>query len=116
MNWIDILWAILTVVSGILFICGAWASHHKLWLVNYILIVSITIYAVEMMQTITHLSKPGYVFRMLTWVIQASYIAFCVHRVWQKPWLKNGSDRLNGGGSIAIALILMSCLCMLILK
>jgi hypothetical protein len=114
-NWIDILWAVLTVASVIVFVCGTWTSHYKLRLVNYILTISIIIYAVEMMQTITHLSKSGYLFRMLTWTIQASYIACSVYRVWRKPWLKHGPNSLNGG-KIAIALMLMSCLSMLVLK
>lgn len=29
MNWVDMLWAILTIVSVILFICGSWVAHQK---------------------------------------------------------------------------------------
>lgn len=115
MNWIDILWAILAFASTMLFVCGNWASHYKLRLVNYILTVGIIIYCVEMLQTITHLGKPGYLFRMLTWAIQASYIAFGVYRVWPNPWLKRGAKGLNAS-KIAIALMLMSCFSILVLK
>ncbi|EWG75181.1 MULTISPECIES: hypothetical protein [unclassified Enterobacter] len=115
MNWIDILWAILTVVSALLFGCGTWAAQYKLRLMNTMLSVGLILYCMEMMQTITHLSSSGYLFRMLTWVIQASYLAFCVYHVWPKPWMKRAANWLNGG-KIAIALMLMSCLCMLVLK
>lgn len=74
MNWIDMSWAILTFVSVILFICGSWVAHYKIRLLNYILLALIVIYCAEMMQTITHLTKTGYLFRMLTWTVQASFI------------------------------------------
>lgn len=115
MNWIDILWAILTFVSALLFACGAWATRYKLRLVNTMLTVGIILYSMEMMQTITHLNSSGYFFRMLTWVIQASYLDISVYHVWPKPWMKRGANCLNGG-KIAIALMLMSCLSMLVLK
>lgn len=115
MNWIDILWAMLTFASVTFFVCGTWASHYKLRLMNYILIVCIIIYCMETMQTITHLTMPGYLFRMLTWVIQASYIALSVYQVWQKPWLKYAPNGLNCA-KISITLMLMSCLSMLVLK
>ncbi|BCT18965.1 TPA: hypothetical protein QHX51_000759 [Enterobacter asburiae] len=115
MNWIDILWTILTFVSALLFTCGAWAARYKLRLVNTMLTVGIILYSMEMMQTITHLNSSGYFFRMLTWVIQASYLAISVYHVWPKPWMKRGANCLNGG-KIAIALMLMSCLSMLVLK
>jgi uncharacterized membrane protein YiaA len=83
-NWIDILWAILPLFDHVVCVRN-WASHYKLRLVNYILTVGIIIYCVEMMQTITHLSKPGYLFRMLTWAIQASYIAFASTAYGQNP-------------------------------
>ena len=115
MNWIDILWAILTFASALLFVCGTWAAHYKLRLVNTMLTVGIILYCMEMMQTITHLSSSGYLFRMLTWVIQASYLAVSVYHGWSKPWMKHGANSLNGV-KIAIALMLMSCLSMLVLK
>jgi hypothetical protein len=52
---------------------------------------------------------------MLTWAIQASYIAFGVYRVWPNPWLKRGAKGLNAS-KIAIALMLMSCFSILVLK
>lgn len=61
MNWIDILWTILTFVSALLFTCGAWAARYKLRLVNTMLTVGIILYSMEMMQTIT----PSEQFRLL---------------------------------------------------
>lgn len=115
MNWIDMLWAILTFVSVILFICGSWVAHDKIRLLNYIMLALIVIYCTEMMQTITHLTMTGYLFRMLTWTIQASFITISVYHVWPEPWLRRG-PRVLAGGKIAISLLLMSCLSMLILK
>lgn len=115
MNWIDMLWAILTFISVILFICGSWVAHYKIRLLNYILLALIVIYCAEMMQTITHLTKTGYLFRMLTWTVQASFIAVNIYRAWPAPWL-TCSPRVLSAGNIAISLMLMSCLSMLVLK
>ncbi|MCL6745738.1 hypothetical protein [Kosakonia sp. R1.Fl] len=115
MNWIDMLWAILTFVSVILFICGSWVAHYKIRLLNYIQLALIVIYCAEMMQTITHLTNTGYLFRMLTWTVQASFIAISVYRSWPAPWLSR-SPRVLAAGKIAISLMLMSCLSMLVLK
>ena len=87
MNWIEMLWAILTFVSVILFICGSWVAHYKIRLLNYIMLTLIVIYCAEMMQTITHLTKTGYLFRMLTWTVQASFIAVSIYRAWPALWL-----------------------------
>ncbi|MCZ3384927.1 hypothetical protein O3S68_21850 [Kosakonia sp. SOY2] len=115
MNWIDMLWALLTFISVILFICGSWVAHYKIRLLNYILLALIVIYCAEMMQTITHLTKIGYLFRMLTWTIQASFIAISVYHAWSAPWLTR-SPRVLAAGKIVISLMLMSCLSMLVLK
>ncbi|PDO82743.1 hypothetical protein BK796_21920 [Kosakonia pseudosacchari] len=115
MNWIDMLWAILTFVSVILFICGSWVAHYRIRLLNYILLALIVIYCAEMMQTITHLTKTGYLFRMLTWTVQASFIAISIYSAWPAPWLSR-SPRVLAAGKIAISLMLMSCLSMLVLK
>jgi hypothetical protein len=45
MNWIDILWAILTFVSALLFGRGTWAAQYKLRLMNTMLTVGIILYA-----------------------------------------------------------------------
>ncbi|MBA4711169.1 MULTISPECIES: hypothetical protein [Citrobacter] len=115
MNWIEMLWAILTFVSVILFICGSWVAHYKIRLLNYIMLTLIVIYCAEMMQTITHLTKTGYLFRMLTWTVQASFIAVSIYRAWPALWLTR-SPRVLSAGKIAISLMLMSCLSMLVLK
>lgn len=115
MNWIDMLWALLTFISVILFICGSWVAHYKIRLLNYILLTLIVIYCAEMMQTITHLTKIGYLFRMLTWTVQASFIAISVYHAWSAPWLTR-SPRVLAAGKIVISLMLMSCLSMLVLK
>lgn len=115
MNWIDMLWALLTFISVILFICGSWVAHYKIRLLNYIMLTLIVIYCAEMMQTITHLTKIGYLFRMLTWTVQASFIAISVYRAWSAPWLTR-SPCVLAAGKIVISLMLMSCLSMLVLK
>lgn len=115
MNWVDMLWAILTIVSVILCICGSWVAHQKIRLLNYILLALIVIYCAEMMQTITHLTMSGYLFRMLTWTVQASFIAISVYRAWPAPWLTR-SLYVPAAGKIVISLMLVSCLCILVLK
>ncbi|CAI8890721.1 hypothetical protein [Kosakonia quasisacchari] len=115
MNWIDILWAILTFISVILFICGSWVARYKIRLLNYIMLALIVIYCAEMMQTITHLTMIGYLFRMLTWTVQASFMAISIYRAWPAPWLTR-TLLVLAAGKIAISLMLMSCLSMLVLK
>lgn len=40
MNGIDILWALLTLLSVILFISGDWLAQRKIRLLNYVLLVT----------------------------------------------------------------------------
>ncbi|MCS5969310.1 hypothetical protein LNP26_25500 [Klebsiella variicola subsp. variicola] len=44
------------------------------------------IYLAEVFQTLQNLGKMGYLFRMLTWTIQASFITLSLYRVWTRPW------------------------------
>jgi hypothetical protein len=63
-----------------------------------------------MMQTITHLSSSGYLFRMLTGdsgVLSPSRLS-----VWPKPWMKRAANWSNGG-KIAIALTCHAFACRL---
>lgn len=66
MNGIDILWALLTLLSVILFISGDWLAQRKIRLLNYVLLVTGVIYLAEVFQTLQNLGKMGYLFRMLT--------------------------------------------------
>ncbi|STS90667.1 Uncharacterised protein [Klebsiella variicola] len=40
MNGIDILWALLTLLSVILFISGDWLAQRKIRLLNYVLLAT----------------------------------------------------------------------------
>lgn len=44
MNGIDILWALLTLLSVILFISGDWLAQRKIRLLNYVLLATGVIY------------------------------------------------------------------------
>lgn len=94
MNGIDILWALLTLLSVILFISGDCLA--------------------EVFQTLQNLGKMGYLFRMLTWTIQASFITLSLYRVWTRPWF---ASRRRGvrAMSVVFAVALMSCLTRLVL-
>lgn len=114
MNWIDMLWALLTLLSMVIFISGNWIAQRKIRFINYVIIAFIAIYIAESLQTIDNLSKIGYLFRMLTWTVQASFIAISLFNVWQRPWFSiptRGSTGLN----VVFSLILMSCLGILVL-
>lgn len=47
MNGIDILWALLTLLSVILFISGDWLAQRKIRLLNYVLLATGVIYLAE---------------------------------------------------------------------
>lgn len=79
MNGIDILWALLTLLSVILFISGDWLAQRKIRLLNYVLLATGVIYLAEVFQTLQNLGKMGYLFRMLTWTIQASFITLSLY-------------------------------------
>lgn len=51
MNGIDILWALLTLLSVILFISGDWLAQRKIRLLNYVLLATGGIYLAEVFQT-----------------------------------------------------------------
>lgn len=110
MNWIDILWAVLTFLSIVVFISGSVIARYKIRFLYYVLFASIIIYSAETLQTIDNLSKTGYLFRMLTWTIQASFIAITLFNVWQRPWF-----RAAAGLHVVLSLILVSCLGVLVL-
>lgn len=52
MNGIDILWALLTLLSVILFISGDWLAQRKIRLLNYVLLATGVIYLAEVFQTL----------------------------------------------------------------
>ena len=56
----------------------------------------------------------GYLFRMLTWTIQASFITLSLYRVWTSPWF---ASRRRGvrAMSACFAVALMSCWTRLVL-
>ena len=112
MNGIDILWALLTLLSVILFISGDWLAQRKIRLLNYVLLATGVIYLAEVFQTLQNLGKMGYLFRMLT--IQASFITLSLYRVWTRPWF---ASRRRGvrAMSVVFAVALMSCLARLVL-
>lgn len=114
MNGIDILWALLTLLSVILFISGDWLAQRKIRLLNYVLLATGVIYLAEVFQTLQNLGKMGYLFRMLTWIIQASFITLSLYRVWTRPWF---ASRRRGvrAMSVVFAVALMSCLARLVL-
>ena len=114
MNWINMLWAILTLLSVVVFISGSGFAQRKIRFINYVLFTFIVIYIAESLQTIDNLSKPGYLMRMLTWTIQASFIAISLFDVWQRPWF-HVPPRRAAGLHVVLSLILMSCLGVLFL-
>ncbi|MCS6056811.1 hypothetical protein LNO36_14730 [Klebsiella variicola subsp. variicola] len=59
MNGIDILWALLTLLSVILFISGDWLAQRKIRLLNYVLLATGVIYLAEVFQTLQNLGKMG---------------------------------------------------------
>jgi hypothetical protein len=114
MNWINMLWAILTLLSVAVFISGNRFARYKVRLINYVLFTFIVIYIAESLQTIDNLSKTGYLMRMLTWTIQAAFIAIGLFSVWQRPWFR-GPSRRAAGLHVVLSLLLMSCLGVLVL-
>ncbi|MBR7431848.1 hypothetical protein G3W36_27515 [Klebsiella pneumoniae] len=52
--------------------------------------------------------------RMLTWTIQAAFIAIGLFSVWQRPWFR-GPSRRAAGLHVVLSLLLMSCLGVLVL-
>ncbi|WP_202025401.1 hypothetical protein [Klebsiella quasipneumoniae] len=114
MNGIDIVWALLTLLSVVLFISGDWLAQRKIRLLNYVLLAALFIYLADVFQTIQNLGKMGYLFRMLTWTIQASFISLSLYRVWNRPWFARCSAGARAMG-IVFAAALVSCLMLLVL-
>ncbi|MCS5946630.1 hypothetical protein LNP25_23760 [Klebsiella variicola subsp. variicola] len=55
------------------------------------------------------LGKMGYLFRMLTWTIQASFITLSLYRVWTRPWFCQPVVAASGDELLSSPWPLMSC-------
>lgn len=116
MNENDILWAVLTSVSVIVFISGGWIAQRKIRLLNYAMAAGLVIYSADALQPIMPpLTAAGYLFRMLTWATQASLIAINLYAAWHQPWF---SSRRRGAVcmNVILSLGLMACLSILALS
>ncbi|WIO40913.1 hypothetical protein P2G42_13110 [Klebsiella electrica] len=97
MNWIDIIWALLTLFSAGAFHMRKWLINHKMRLLNYSLFSILIISVAESLQTISRLSPIGSALHMLTYVLQASLVSYGVYHTWEKQWFSihqgSGSSR-----------------------
>lgn len=79
MNWIDIIWVLLTLFSAGAFHMRKWLINHKMRLLNYSLFSILIISVSESLQTISRLSPIGSALHMLTYVLQASLVSYGVY-------------------------------------